>query len=730
MLPEMTRIGQLLDLWEEARERGEVIAPEELCATCPELLGMVREQIAALESVDERLRTTYEPQELIVASAESEDIVLGTDTVTMKCEITRPKFHARGGLGAVYVAEDSQMHREVALKFIHHRLVHDEDSRKDFQREAEITARLEHPGVVPLYAMGELDNGRLFYAMRFIHGETLDAAIKRYHQDLSGKTSADSDRTAKSLGFRDLLTRFLSVCRTIAYAHSPGIVHRDIKPLNVMLGRFGETIVLDWGLAASVTRTPGASPARACQTSASFAGTLPYMSPSQTSGLAPSPADDVYALGVMLYKIITSSLPFCGDSSEQIRQQILQGRLVRPRTLKPQLPLALEAICLKAMAFQPSDRYDSALELAADVERYLADERVLAFAEPPLLRLTRWARRHRAAAMSSVIGLGAIAVLTLIAAIGLGSLAAREHNARQRAVESQRELKLARGHILRTSAKFAARTIEQEIELRWRILEAEANSERLRAMVQKINAAPGDPSLWQPVQAWLDQRAKIQDQAVVSSSWFVNSRDGKQVARSPVSSSIGESFAHRSYFNGHDHDLDPSEVQEPAPHGKPTHMSSVFQSVATDTLMVAFSVPIWDQPPEVITRKPIGIIAMAVEIGKFELPPAAMIVDLRNDYLTRNPQPGLVLHHHKLGHRTRMELPPRLGASDLTRALEIRRMRLLTSDDTDTLLPNFIDPVVAEAQPTLAAIEPIIIRGRPEHEIADTGWTVIVTGSE
>lgn len=152
----------------------------------------------------------------------------------------RIRLHARGGLGQVSVARDGSLNREVALKEIRPEFAGDELSRRRFLSEAEITGQLEHPGIVPVYSLQLDDDGNPSYAMRFIQGRTLAEAIKEYH------------RGPDVLTLRHLLGRFITVCRTIAYAHSRGVIHRDLKPANVMLGDYGETLVVDWGLAKRV----------------------------------------------------------------------------------------------------------------------------------------------------------------------------------------------------------------------------------------------------------------------------------------------------------------------------------------------------------------------------------------------------------------------------------------------------------------------------------------------
>ena len=220
--------------------------------------------------------------------------------------VLRP--HARGGIGMVSVALDSELHREVALKEILPNQAANFASRTRFLLEAEITGRLEHPGVVPVYGMGTTADGRPFYAMRFVRGETFKEAIESYRKV---EEAPGRDRSEQTLALRHLLSRFLNVCNTIAYAHSRGVIHRDLKPSNIMLGPYGETLIVDWGLAkvkgrddpgeaasAEATLLPSSGPGSGETEQGTIVGTPAYMSPEQAEGRLSSvgPASDVYSL--------------------------------------------------------------------------------------------------------------------------------------------------------------------------------------------------------------------------------------------------------------------------------------------------------------------------------------------------------------------------------------------------------------------------------------------------
>ncbi len=290
--------------------------------------------------------------------------------------VLRP--HARGGLGEVSVALDTELNREVALKQIQERFADDPASRARFVREAEVTGSLEHPGIIPVYALGIDANDRPCYAMRFIRGESLKEAIVGFH----GEGSSQQDGGGRSLELRKLLRRFSDVCNAVEFAHTRGVIHRDIKPGNVMVGPYGETLVVDWGLAKILSPSarselpgetplgPGSSVVGAETLPGSIVGTPGYMSPEQASGDLEGigPASDVYSLGAMLYCLLTGRAPFVEPEILELLRAVKEGDYPRPRLIDPSVDPALEAVCQKAMATRPLDRYPSARALGEDLE--------------------------------------------------------------------------------------------------------------------------------------------------------------------------------------------------------------------------------------------------------------------------------------------------------------------------------------------------------------------------
>jgi serine/threonine protein kinase len=304
----------------------------------------------------------------------------------------------RGGMGRVFAGRDLRLQRPIAIKMLR---VQDAGLANRFEREVMLGARLQHPGVVPVYDAGFWPSGEPFLVMKLVLGQSLARVIK------------DADTRADRLA---LLPHVIAAADAVAYAHDQGIVHRDLKPTNILVGAFGETLVVDWGLAKDLRAHPApelASPGDAGAlpagdtASGTVVGTPSYMPPEQAEGRPVDPRADVYALGAILYFLLSSTPPRPPSGANQERG----GPPVPLPALEPRLPADLVAIVEKAMAAEPPGRYPSAFELAEDLKRFQAGKLVGARRYSPVSRLARFALRH-----PIVVAATAAAALAAVAA--------------------------------------------------------------------------------------------------------------------------------------------------------------------------------------------------------------------------------------------------------------------------------------------------------------------------
>ncbi len=405
----------------------------------------VRQSLAGLTDPDVRqsLATATPPQPGHVLLATTAYVPATRERYTLS------RLHASGGIGRVWLARDATIGRDVALKELRPERTPNPAAFARFLREAQITGQLEHPGIVPIYEVGrQPDDQAPFYTMRFVRGRTLAEATKSFHE-------RKARGGAGPLEQRELITAFVGVCNAVAYAHSRGVLHRDLKPQNVVLGGYGEVIVLDWGLARLVDQ-PGAEEESPVALSGDqdgdatvqgqVLGTPAYMAPEQAEGRLDrlSVATDVYGLGAILYEILTGRPPFSGPETSGVLRQVVHENPPRPRSIAADTPPALEAVCVQALAKNPRDRYPSAKELVGDVERWLADEPVSSYREPFLTRAARWVRRHRTAvgvaATALVVAVAGLLAVAVVQADGSRRLAAKNLELEQ----ANTELALAR----------------------------------------------------------------------------------------------------------------------------------------------------------------------------------------------------------------------------------------------------------------------------------------------
>lgn len=321
---------------------------------------------------------------------------------------------ARGGMGVVYKARQLSLNRFVALKMILAGQLASPVEVHRFRAEAESAASLDHPNIVPIYEIGE-HQGQHFYSMKLIEG----GSLARHLRQLSGDVPA-------------LVRLVIKVARAVNYAHRHGVLHRDLKPANVLVDAEGQPHVIDFGLAKRTASADGPT-----QTG-TILGTPSYMAPEQASGQNKrlTTAVDVYALGVMLYELLTGRTPFDADSTIETLLQVRTEEPTPPRRLRPEVPLDLEIICLKCLQKEPSRRYLSARELADDLERFQNGEAILARPVGRSERLYKWIKRRPAGA--ALLALAAAAPLVILTAtLWMNQKLRRERDAAEQAEQAK-----------------------------------------------------------------------------------------------------------------------------------------------------------------------------------------------------------------------------------------------------------------------------------------------------
>ncbi len=388
-------------------------------------------------------------------------------------------------ISQTWTARDEELGREVALKELRPEAVHDAASCERFLREARLLGQLEHPGILPLYELSQnTTTGIPFCTLRLVHGRSLAEAIQGYHDKRrSGQ--------ANPVEFRALLLAFLDVCRAVAFAHSRLVVHLDLQPHSVILGESGGAVVSEWNRArklsdllaqAEASGHKGRIPeAPDSDTAVETLGRVtPYAAPEQAEGRIEEfdTSTDVYALGAILYEILTGQPPFNEASDDDLRRQIVEDPPTPPRRLAPGIPAALEAITLKALSKRRGERYARAGDLVLDLERWLADEPIQAWAESLPHRLKRWMRRNRPLVQAGYIGIGIVflILLALVAVLERGWAEAKQAQAAAVEEKSRVEYALRRAHRLidETTQEIAASPLLREGEfasLRRRLLE-------------------------------------------------------------------------------------------------------------------------------------------------------------------------------------------------------------------------------------------------------------------
>lgn len=731
---ETTELDRLVETVVSARELGQDVDLEALCADQPELLQGLREKLQAAKGLEDpfctRVENATEPQYLHGNGLAA----LVGHRLVMQTELHVGEFCDRGGLGEVYRATDGESSRELAVKLLRSDRKHP-SNHEDFKRESQIIGRMNHPGIVAIHGCGETIDGRPFYAMPFLKRGNLRQSIGDYHRHHRTRT-VDAEKS-----FRDLLYRLVSVCKTVAYAHSRGIVHRDIKGENILLGKYGETLVIDWGSATRVQRDERfriqgeeTLQLHGVNDSSSSGGiTLRYASPEQLHGSRPiGPESDIYSLGATLYLMLTGRSPLENVPDPQVRQQVLAGGVAAPDQIKPGIPKSLVAICNKAMALEPGNRYATAMDLADDLERFLADESVSVCRDSAAVKIVRTIRRNRTASFAIFGALFVGSVALLFTAASQGVMAGKAQRS------AQDRLKMA--------ATMVATMGGMEIDRRIKLLEEEAASPKLKEILAAVDAEPETRKLWEAAQLHLyAMKDRLQDAGVDAESVFLMGVAGTQIARAPEGDSIGNNFAYRHYYHGVEADWD---LQSERYKTSPPQMSMepvlsnayVSTNQAEDGRYPVKSTLAVTVESEGIgsDRRPLGRLGISIFINDLkvfeklsQLSIDAVLVETRDYPWGSGSARGLLLDH--LRHSGDNETVRRDANRNATENMLMDAMPRLSQETAESMLrsleyadgavviPNFSDPEFGNKRLDAACAELKL----PYRQSSNTNWMVL-----
>lgn len=444
-----------------------------------------------------------------LALAPADEVHAASDTAIV--EVNRIRYFgdyelieeiARGGMGVVFKARQVSLNRSVALKMILAGGFSSPTMVERFRTEAEAAARLEHPNIVPIYEIGA-QAGQHYFSMRYLDGGTLAERIKK-RQDISSENATPF--VADTHGLKASAELMLKVARAVHHAHQRGILHRDLKPGNILFDRADEPMVADFGLAKLLEESSSLT------VSATVLGTPSYMAPEQATGHSNqlTTSADVYSLGVILYELLTGHPPFRGTSPAEILRQVIQVEPRNPRAANPGVGRDLETICLKCLEKNPQRRYGSAEALADDLQRWLAQEPIQARRTTVTERVVKWGRRKPAVA-SLVLALHLVVVAGVIGIVAqsrrankLADRATTEAaNARSEFSRAEKELWNANLNAARairvaggTGARFRSSALLQELIRRPDLSENQILELRQEAISQIALADIAIPSNW------------------------------------------------------------------------------------------------------------------------------------------------------------------------------------------------------------------------------------------
>ena len=328
--------------------------------------------------------TKFDPRHTVQIISQEEDVPSGDEENAVASLPQKPQDRYKfirsigfGGMKGVLLVHDSDTDRDVAMAMIPDFRDRPLRDLNRFVREAKITAKLEHPNIVPVHDIGVDGSGSPYFTMKYLHGETLAAILRKKHNKENTDYSLDR-----------LLQVLIRICNAVAFAHSKEICHLDLKPANIICGEYGEVQVIDWGLAAAGKND---------FSSGLLQGTPGYMSPEfirSRGKVHPGPAADIYAIGAILYAMLTNEIPFRGQSQQEILRRQLEGRIAAPHIEHSNVNHGLEAICMKALSVNPEERYQSVNEMRRDIVACIAGYPTKAENPSRLRKFMLYVKRH------------------------------------------------------------------------------------------------------------------------------------------------------------------------------------------------------------------------------------------------------------------------------------------------------------------------------------------------